>query len=110
MYRLDVAPLQKLGQRRGDIEFAALRQTRQVGDRAPAIQQQEHPAFPARELASKRRCLQVGNNTEYWRCVESSLLRAKFRHHTSPSYTRWRRSTPSTRPACLRARTLCPIQ
>jgi Pyridoxamine 5'-phosphate oxidase len=47
---------------------------------------------------------------EYRRCVESSLLCVKFRYRTSSSYTRWRRSMPSTRPACLRALTLCPIQ
>jgi hypothetical protein len=50
---LDVSPLMKSRKRRGNIEFAALRQTGQVSDRAPPIEEQEYPAFSARELAGK---------------------------------------------------------
>lgn len=74
VYRLDVAQIQEPGQYRGDIEFAALRQMRHICDRAPAIDKQEDPTFPAWELAGKRRCLQAGDNAEHGRCVESSLL------------------------------------
>jgi hypothetical protein len=68
---LDVALVQEPGQGRGDIEFAALRETRHLGNRAPAIQQQEHPALPARQLTGKRRCLEGWGNARNAR--ENSL-------------------------------------
>ncbi len=89
VYRLDVTPSKEPGKRRGDIEFAALRQTRHIGDRAPAIDKQEDPTFPAWELAGKCRCLQAGDNAEHVRCAKTSFLCMKFHHHSSPPYARW---------------------
>jgi hypothetical protein len=56
--RLDRTLLKKAGKRRGNIEFAALCQMSQICDVTLPIQEQEYPAFPARELARKgvRRC------------------------------------------------------
>ena len=56
--RLDRTLLKKSSKRRGNIEFAALRQVSQICDSTLPVEEQEYPAFPARELACKgvRRC------------------------------------------------------
>ena len=74
VYRLDVAPLKKPGQRRGDIEFTAPRQTGHIGDRAPAIEEQDHPAIPARELGDKRGGELAGDHAEHGGYAVSSFL------------------------------------
>src|SRR5258706_11788827 len=81
---LDVSPLQKLGQRRGDIEFAALGQMCQVSNRAPAIQQQEQPAFSAWQSAGQGDGRSAGDHTEDGSCPKSFFLQAKCRHSSSP--------------------------
>src|SRR5258706_6006583 len=82
----DVSPLKKLGQRRGDIEFAALCQMCQVSNRAPAIQQQEQPAFSAWESAGQGDGRRAGDHTEDRSCSKGALLCAKCGHHVSPPY------------------------
>ena len=56
--RLDITLLQKPGKRVRNIEFAALCQMSQICDTTLPIEEQEYPAFPARELTCKclRRC------------------------------------------------------
>ena len=51
--RLDRTLLKKSGKRVRNIEFAALRQMSQICDTSFPIQEQEYPAFPAREWACK---------------------------------------------------------
>ncbi len=72
--RLDRTLLKKSGKRRGNIEFAALRQVSQICDTTLPVEEQEYPAFPARELARKgvRRCGR--DNPENESCVKSSFL------------------------------------
>jgi hypothetical protein len=107
MYRLDVAPVQEPGQCIRYIKFASLRQARYLGDRSFAIEQQEHPAFPAWELAGKRRCLEARGKAERSRGIESALLCLKVRsHHLSPS-SQWRWNMPSQRPSFRCAKTTC---
>src|SRR5258708_21308291 len=84
VYQLDVAPSKEPGKHRGDIEFAALCQTRQVCDRALPINKQKYPAFPARELSGKRGGWYAGYNLEHSRCSERAVLGSKFHPHSSP--------------------------
>ena len=51
--RLDITLLKKSHKRIRNIEFAALCQMSQICDVTLPIQEQEYPAFPARELARK---------------------------------------------------------
>jgi hypothetical protein len=50
-YRFDIPLLEKFGKGRGNIEFAALCQMRQIRYRALPIEKQQYPAFPAREFS-----------------------------------------------------------
>lgn len=72
--RLDITLLKKPGKGVRNIEFAALSQMRQICDTTLPIEEQEYPAFPARELICK--CLRryVRDNPENDRCVKSSFL------------------------------------
>jgi hypothetical protein len=81
--RLNITLLKKAGKRRGNIEFAALCQMRQICYTALSIEEQEYPAFPARELSRKYLCRYGRDNLEHKRCVNNSSLCAKFRHHPS---------------------------
>ena len=84
--RLDIPLLKKPGKGVRNIEFAALSQMSQICDTTLPIEEQEYPAFPARELICKclRRCGR--NNPKNESCVESSFLHLKFRHyHSLPS-------------------------
>ena len=86
--RLDITLLKKPGKGVRNIEFAALSQMRQICDTTLPIEEQEYPAFPARELTCK--CLRryVRDNPENDRCVKSSFLWSKFCHSPSfPSHT-----------------------
>ena len=76
----DVAPLQEAGQRRGNFEFVAPRQSRQVSDRAPAVEKEQDPALSAGQLASKRGDGLAGDGAEHSRGPEAAFLWAKFRH------------------------------
>ena len=72
--RLDITLLQKPGKGVRNIEFAALCQMSQICDTTLPIEEQEYPAFPARELACK--CLRwySRDNPENKSCVKSSFL------------------------------------
>src|SRR5437667_1974796 len=82
--RLDITLLKKACKRIGNIEFAALCQMRQICNTALSIEEQEYPAFPARELSCKCLCRYGRDNLEHKSCVNNSFLCAKFRH--SPSF------------------------
>jgi hypothetical protein len=81
--RLDISRLQKPGKRVRNIEFAALCEMRQICYTALPIEEQEYPAFPARELSCKCLCRYGRDNLEYKRCLKNPFLRAKFRHYPS---------------------------
>ena len=81
--RLDIPLLKKSGKRIGNIEFAALCQMRQICYTALSIEEQEYPAFPARELSCKCPCRYGRDNLEHKSCVNDSFLCAKFRHYPS---------------------------
>ena len=81
---LNVTPSEESGKRRGDIEFAPLRQTDQVSDRSPPIEEQEYPTFPAWELAGKRSSELARGYAEHGRCDKGSFLGSKIHHLSSP--------------------------
>lgn len=81
--RLDRTLLKKPGKGVRNIEFAALSQMSQICDTTLPIEEQEYPAFPARELTCK--CLRrySRDHPENKSCVKSSFLCSQVRH--SPS-------------------------
>ena len=80
---LDIPRLQKPGKRVRNIEFAALRQMSQICYTALPIEEQEYPAFPARELSCKCLCRYGRDNLEYKCCLKNPFPRAKFPHNPS---------------------------
>ena len=80
---LDITLLKKSGKRISNIEFAALCQMGQICYTALPIEEQEYPAFSARELSCKCLCRYGRDNLEHKSCVNNSFLCAKFRHYPS---------------------------
>jgi hypothetical protein len=81
--RLDRTRLKKPGKRVRNIEFAALCQISQICDATLPIEEQEYPAFPARELTCKGvgRCGR--DNPENDSCVKSSFCHTWGGHGTT---------------------------